>query len=315
MPPFEDRDEDEDLPLPEVEVEEGDDEDPSDDGDDDGEGESSEVAAESSEEPEESSETPDEREAIRERRRQERRHRKEEQRQLKAELAAMRQANNELTQRLGLIERRGTTADVSKIDEALGQLNQAYSYYQDQIRIGTESANGQAVADATSKLMQVKDKASELARVKQAYLQSQNRPQPLDPRLVDHAKKWMGANSWYDPNGRDIDSRMTLTLDNALAEEGFDPRTPAYWDELSRRVKKYLPHRATAGYNKPTTKPRSPVSTRPSGAARSSTGGGYELSADRVQALKDSGLWDDPKLRSEAIKRFKSFDSEQARSK
>ena len=34
--------------------------------------------------------------------------------------------------------------------------------------------------------------------------------------------------------------------------------------------------------------------------------GTYKLSADRVEALKMSGVWDDPKQRAEAVKRYRA---------
>jgi hypothetical protein len=111
-----------------------------------------------------------------------------------------------------------------------------------------------------------------------------------------------------------------LTIDKRLAAEGFDPRQPTYWSELSKRVAKYLPHRAnssyTAGANASNGKPnRTPVagSGRESGAGDGSRSSGstYQLSAARVQALKDAGTWSDPKARAEAIRRYRDYDRQQ----
>ena len=58
------------------------------------------------------------------------------------------------------------------------------------------------------------------------------------------------------------------------------------------------------------TKPRPTVAGagRESGGADS--GKTYRLSSDRVQALKDAGIWDDPKQRAEAIRRFREYDKQ-----
>jgi hypothetical protein len=128
--------------------------------------------------------------------------------------------------------------------------------------------------------------------------------------MVNHAQAWMERNPWYDPAGRDQDSRIALTLDNQLAADGWNPTTPEYWEELEARTQKYLPHRFSGGTINNNDKPRgrrSPVA----GSGRDSAGsreGTYKLSAERVNALKDAGIWDDPKARSEAIKRFREYD-------
>lgn len=257
--------------------------------------------------------TDDEREAIRERRRQERKHRKEAQREredtLRRELAARDAVINELRGKVDVIERRNSGSEIAQIENAKKQAAQAYGFFKDQIRIATEQGNGAGVAEATEKLIQTQRKFDEITNYEKAVRQRQAAPQPLDPRLVNHAKQWMERNAWYDPTGQDQDSRITLTLDQRMAEEGWDPTTPQYWQELEGRVKKYLPHRANSG-KIAGNKPRSVVT----GSGRESTGasssGSYKLSADRVHALKEAGIWDDPKQRTEAIKRFRDYDKQ-----
>lgn len=257
----------------------------------------------------------DEREAIRARRREERRHRKQAQKEredtLRRELAARDAIINEMRQRLDVVERRGTGSELAQLDNAKKQAAQAYNFFKDQIRVATEANNGAAVADATEKMILAQRKIDELTQYEKAYKQKQSAPQPLDPRLANHAQDWMAKNSWYDPSARDQDSRVTLMLDQSLAQEGWDPTTPEYWKELDSRVKKYLPHRANQG-KMTSTKPKSVVA----GAGRESTSSStkasntYRLSAERVSALKEAGLWDDPKKRAEAIKRFREYDKQ-----
>ena len=256
--------------------------------------------------------TDEEREAIRERRRQERHQRKQNQRDredsLRRELAARDAIINDMRGRLDMVERRNTGSEMAQLDQEKKKAAQAYTFFKDQIRIGTESGNGAAVADATEKMFQAQRRIDELTKFEGAFKQKQQAPQPLDPRLVNHAQSWMARNKWYDPTAKDQDSRITMTLDQQMANEGWDPTTPQYWQELDNRVKKYLPHRSSSG-KIPSNKPRSVVSG--SGRESSSSAGStqpYKLSAERVQALKDAGIWDDPKQRAEAVKRFREFD-------
>ena len=255
------------------------------------------------------SETDESREAIRERRRQERLEKKQRQREqlegLRKELQARDTQLAEMRQRLDLIDRRNTGGDLAKIQEAKQKIGQAYNYYKEQVRLGTEAQNGAAVAEATEKMVQLRERMSHLNNVEKAFQRQSQAPAPLDPVMVRNAQDWTSKNRWYDPSGKDADSRIVLTLDNQLAEEGFDPRTQDYWDELSNRVKKYLPHRVNRGNM--TSKPKSVVtgSGRETGSQGSKT---FRLSADRVKAIKDLGLWDDPEARNKMIKQYRDYD-------
>lgn len=255
----------------------------------------------------------DEREAIRERRREERRHRKQAQKEredtLRRELAARDAVINEMRSKLDVIERRNSGSELAQLENGKKQAAQAYQFFKDQIRIAGEAGNHAAVADATEKMIQSQRRFDELSRVEQVFRQRQAAPQPLDPRLTNNAQEWMSKNKWYDPAARDPDSRITMTIDQQLAEEGWDPTTKEYWQELDSRVKKYLPHRANnAKIN--STKPKSVVTGGGREASGTNSGATYKLSSERVQALKDAGLWDDPKARAEAIKRFREYDKQ-----
>lgn len=257
----------------------------------------------------------DEREAIRERRRQERKQRraaqKEREETLRRELSARDEVINELRSKVDAIARRNTGSELAQLGQAKEQTAQAYAYFKDQIRVATEAQNGAAVAEATEKMLLAKQRFEELQRIEKAYTTRSAQPQPLDPRLVNHAKSWMENHKWYKPESRDADSRIVLTLDQVLADEGYDPTTPAYWDELSERVKKHLPHRAAGGkINTSASKPpRAVVPASREGSAAGS-GGSFRLSAERVQVLKEAGVWDNPEERTKAIKYFRDFDKQ-----
>ena len=254
-----------------------------------------------------------EREEIRARRREERRHRKEAQREredtLRRELAARDTIINEMRSRLDAVERRNTGSEQAQLENAKKAVAGEYAYYKDQIRIATEAGNGTAVAEATERLIQSQRKFDQLTSYEQAYRQKTATPQPLDPRMVNNAQEWMNRNKWYDPAGKDSDSRITLTVDQQMAEEGWDPTTKEYWQELETRVKKYLPHRVNRGKIS-SDRPRSVVTGSGREGVSASNAGSYKLSAERVSALKDAGIWDDPKQRAEAVKRFREFDQQ-----
>ncbi len=156
--------------------------------------------------------------------------------------------------------------------------------------------------------MLARQRFAELERIEKAYTAKADAPSPLDPRLKRYADDWVNKNKWYNPSGEDEDSSIMLTIDARMAKEGWDPNTESYWEELTRRGKKFLPHRFSA----PKTTPRAVVGG--SGKEASGVGAGsvkgFKLSPDRVQAIKDAGMWNDPTKRAEMIKRFRQFDKE-----
>jgi len=179
-------------------------------------------------------------------------------------------------------------------------------------------------------------RANDLKRIRTNFVQNSQRTaqqtavsnQPaapaLDPRARELGVSWAKANSWYQPQGPDLDSRITRQIDDSLVQEGYDPASKDYWDELSSRVAQYMPHRGrtennasgrNGDYNgsRNGRKPGSSAVTgsgRDSGAASSGGAkGGYVLSSARVQALKDAGVWDDPGKRADAIRRYRDYDA------
>lgn len=266
---------------------------------------------------EESGEGDEDREGIRARRREERQHKRKAQRtredSLRRELSAQNAVIGEMRERLAAFERRNSGADVATIDAAIKQTADAYYYFKDQIRVASEAGNHAALAEATEKMTLAQRRADELARIRQAYAANQSRPQPLDPRLASHAQEWLGRNGWYDPTGRDQDSRIAMQIDRDMAEQGWDPTTGEYWSELDSRLKKYLPHRLNSGYNK--QRPNNaggPVAGSGRGEGGGSGGETYNLSPERIAAMKEAGVWDDTQKRAAMIKRYRDFDRSQA---
>lgn len=277
-------------------------------------------------------------EEKRERRRQERVQKKQRAReredQMRQELAAQRELNNQLMRRLDVIENRGRGTELEAVAARLAETRNGLAYLRNVIADGTKAQNGEAVAEATEQLQRHLLAEAQLTRLHDALAERSARPQPAvpDPRLVAHANAWMGRNRWYNPKNPDVDTQEVLLIDRRLAQEGFDPTTPEYWTELDKRVKDRLPHRgasgvgtggqsdtsrqSSGGYNPPASqgKPsRSVTAGSGSGGAAPSSGAqrGFVLSAERVQALKDAGTWDDPKARADAIRRYREYDAQQ----
>jgi len=258
--------------------------------------------------------TEAEREAIRERRRQERQNKKkfraEKEDSYKREIEGLRRQLDEVNEWKNTVETRRVHSGMAQLDKALKDSTDAIEIAKQAIREATNSGNGDALVDAQELYYAARKRAEDLGRVKQQFSQRQSAPpqQNIDPRIANQAKAWMENKPWYNPAGKDPDSRIALTVDNSLAEEGWDPRTPEYWEELDTRLKKYLPHRySLTDSRRETTRPPTGGSSQTRGSANSQS---FTLSPERVRAMKEAGYWDDPAKRQTMIKRYMEQDKQ-----
>jgi hypothetical protein len=253
----------------------------------------------------------------RERRQENKQKRKDYIESLKRDIAARDEIMQRQEQRLAAVERRTHSSDLAAVDSEIKKTADAYEYFKGQHSLAVQEQNGAAATDATEKMFQAQKRFEQLQAIKKAAANQSQTPAPLDPRLKSNAESWLSKNSWYDPQARDEDSFIVKQLDDRLAQEGWNPTTEQYWQELDARVKKYLPHRAKSGYTNPQgdsrSRPRAPVAGSGRDSAGGSSQGAYRLSPDRVQAMKDAGIWDDPKARADMISRYKEQDRASAR--
>jgi len=191
-----------------------------------------------------------------------------------------------------------------------------------------KAQNGEDAVAASQYANEAEQRALRLAAEKER-LQASARVAPVQQRpqvaWSNQAQQFLKDKPWYDSNGRDQDSLVVTAIDKALLQERFDPRSDEFWEELEARTRKMLPHRfkrqqvadnadedddGDGSVTKPRTRQGPPV-----GGGRSSQGkpGTIVLSRERVQALKDAGLWDDPKTRHKmAVKYFGEWDKTNA---
>jgi hypothetical protein len=252
--------------------------------------------------------------AIREARRNKRRARKEYHKQVQTEkdqrLHHLQRQNQELLERLSVVERKTQGADIARINKAIEDQEARILFAKQKIKEATETGNGDLLTSAQEMWYEARNQHDSLVNVKrQATAPQQHQTiQAPDPLVQRFASDFMHNNDWYDPNGRDPDSKIALTLDEALSQEGWDPKTPEYWEELENRLQRYLPHRYTNSNNDESYSRRRPKSVvTSSGRESSSSGGGrntFTLSPDQVRAMKDAGMWDDPDKRAKMIRRY-----------
>ena len=254
-------------------------------------------------------------EAVREAKRAKRRARKDYHKQVAVEkdtkLHLLERQNQELLERLAIVEKKTQGSEIARINKAIEDQESRILFAKQKIKEATETGNGDLLTQAQEMWYEAKKQYESLEGLKrQSVSQPQHQTiQAPDPMITRHATNWMDENPWYDPNGRDPDSKIALTIDQAMAEEGWNPKSQDYWEELDNRLAKYLPHRYSnvveTSVTPTTRRPRNVVTSSGRESAASSGGKNtFTLTPDQVRAMKDAGMWDDPDKRAKMIRRY-----------
>jgi hypothetical protein len=256
----------------------------------------------------------DDTEALRNAKRERRRAKRELARKTSAEkdqrLQLLQRQNQELMERLSVVERKTHAGELAKLDRAVEDQELRLEYAKRKIAEATRAQDGDALAQAQEMWYESRQQLESLKNLKKASsTPKQQQPNTLpDPRVQKMAAEWIKRSEWYDPQHRDTDSRIVKQIDEELTAEGWNPASQDYWDELDDRAKKYLPHRYELSYNAPNQRSR-PRNMQTSTGRESSNSGGspkgqFMLEPDQVRAMKDAGFWDDPVKRNSMIKRY-----------
>ena len=253
---------------------------------------------------------PDDTDAVRDARRNRRRAKKDYIKRTNEEkdqrLTLLQRQNQELMDRLSVVERKTTSADIARFDKAIEDEQYRFQYAQRKMQEATDNSDGAEFTKAQEMWYDSRRKLEAMNNYKEQSAKTNTQAAaPANPKLVRLANSWMDKNSWYDPEANDEDTQIAKVIDNRLVAEGWDPAQQDYWDELDSRLHKRLPHRYTSGNDERSRRsPRSVVT----GSSRESVGreGGnqFVLEPEQVRAMKDAGFWDDSEKRNRMIKRY-----------
>lgn len=259
------------------------------------------------------------------RERESRKARRERQRKAKernqVELNFLRQQNEALERKVQKIEQSTKKNEITSVDQRITSVQSQLRVADQVLAKAHEEGTGEDVVEATNIRDKLKETLGQLHNYKQTVSRQAEEEPEVDSRLVYNAQRWMSQNDWYDPKGTDKDSRAVAAIDNRLVEEGYDPRTSEYWDELTSRVKRRLPHkfedrRRADEADDEDDDGESRRSRKRSGGPRFSSGGRERplkknevyISPERKQAMVQAGVWDDPVLRNKYLKRYAQYD-------
>ena len=248
------------------------------------------------------------------------------------ELNFLRTRNADLEQRFSKFEQetdaRIAGSEIHSIDQGITKSRGDLALANQVIEQAVAANDGKNLAEALDHRDTIRDNLRDLEQAKNYLSQPQRReappPRDLDPRHVAHAQQFMIDNDWWDPTGRDQDSATVLQIDRSLVQEGFDPTTKDYWDELRARSEEALPSRYDSrsgnrggegagdqsnGQGKPRN--RGPQ-FRTGGRERPLRKNEVYISPDRKEAMIEAGVWDDPVLRNKYLKSYSDYDKQAA---
>lgn len=243
----------------------------------------------------------------RDKRRKRKEIRKRAQERAQLELKTLRDQVAILNQRLAANEGNTLRYGESQIDRELQDTVNRMQQAEMIMARAMEAGNG----DDHTVAMKIRDaeqaRLFQLQQSKQQYQNAQYRP-VVNPMVQSYAQQWVQANPWYDPNGRDEDSRITKAIDDGLASEGFDPSSLEYWEELTSRVSSRFNSSEHSGESNSRGKRRAPPMGNTREHAPGSTKSDIFVSSERKQAMIDAGIWDDPVRRNQMIKAYRDYD-------
>ena len=257
-----------------------------------------------------------EKEALRAQRRAKRKAKKEYHKQEQAEkdlrLNHLTRVNQELMERIANLEKKSHGTDVARLESAIEENKTRMAFAKQKIAEATREGDGELLASAQEMWYEARRNAETLenARRKMATPAPQGNIPKVDPMIQRNVDRWQADNDWYNPaNVDDPETKLVWSVDQKLTQEGWDARSPEYFEELDRRLQKYLPHYYnvdTEERQSPQRRPKSPVTG--SGRENAVGGGGnstqFQLTREQVAAMKEAGMWDDPVKRQKMIKRY-----------
>jgi hypothetical protein len=225
------------------------------------------------------------------------------------ELEFLRQQNADMMRRIQAVEGHAISTNEQSIDARYQQVLNEVRQAEHIMARAAEAGNGDDMITA----MRIRDEAiaaaNELQARKQQVAQVREavfKPQ-ADPRVTNYAAEWVDANPWYDPNGRDEDSRITKAIDDGLVREGYDPTSRVYWEELTRRVAARV---GDDGAGEARPKRRAPPTGNGREYAPASTRKEVYVTPDRKAAMIEAGIWDDPVARNRMLKAYQEYDKQ-----
>lgn len=247
------------------------------------------------------------------------RHRKARERDQR-EMSFLRGYVGKLEEKVNTLQKQTTITQAQSVDQRLSEALNEVDTAERIMAAAVDAKNGTDMVKAQRMRDEARQRAIQLSGERER-LQAAPAATPAavePPPYLPLAQKFAEDKPWFTWDQSDEDSRTVLQIDNEVAKEGYNPTTPAYWQELERRVQSKLPHRFNGGdedddededdqRTRPTTRRGPPVGAGRQHAPPSTRHEAF-ISPERKAAMQEAGVWDDPVLRRKYAKAYSEWD-------
>ncbi len=226
------------------------------------------------------------------------------------------------TQKFSEIETNSRKRDLSSVESRIAAVKARMAEAKELMGLAVTKSDGESHVAATSIYDEARDELSALERAKADLTTERKAPSGGDEEFVrvvqQNVKRFQARNEWFDPNGTDEDTKAVKRIDAQVAADGFSPATAAYWQELERRLSaegfgdEAEDEERPARRNAPQQRRTPPNANSRGGGARPASRGGNKVfvSQERIDAMKEGGIWEDPERRNKQIKAYQKYDRE-----
>lgn len=223
----------------------------------------------------------------------------------------------QLAGRLNEFEGRLSNVDRAKVDDMLNQSIATFNTAEKDHMDAFKEGDGEKATRSMKIMYDAQRRIDQLQPIKQQYdkqpqqRQVQNQEAPDAALIQRKAKEWASKHDWYRADGSDEDSEIAKAISGKMVNEGYDPKSDDFWDELDDRLdKRGIGKLEDEDEDEP--EERAPVVKRRTappvsgGAKRGDVSGKVKVSLPTayINHLKEKGWYDDPVQRNKMIKRY-----------
>ena len=184
------------------------------------------------------------------------------------------------------LRKKYTSIGKGYVNEFEGRIQAAENAASAQLKKAIEDNDSESQVKANAALAQAKADAVKLAQLQvaqqndEAYfqqlqqeIQQQPKQQYETPQIDTRAEEWASQNEWFGSDRMMTGAAMELH-NQLVMEEGFDPQSNEYYNEVNSRMRKEFPHKFTDGKVKEDKKSekKQPVQTVASAVRKTKSG-------------------------------------------
>ena len=193
-----------------------------------------------------------------------------------------------------MLKQKTSTLDRSFLTEAESRLKAQKTQAMTALKHANENQDYEKVAKAQDVLAKIaveesRVNASKVALDQEATVanlqQNVQRPAPQyqpPPKLDAKQEAWVEKNTWFGED--EIMTLAAFSIDQKLIQEGYDPKTDDYYNEVDRMMRSEFPHKFEESSVK--TKPQQKVASAGRVAGNTSSKRQVKLSPAEVQMAK-----------------------------